>query len=149
MKTPPGLVGSCLTTRREKIEHILSRKHRPLVLWSVVLNAAVILPVGVSDPCCCGRRSFSSLYFFMPGGNTDGTKEEGGKLTEPTTSTCRCDRAISSLSLTSTSFGKRSEGHPARSCPHPCLCRRRGRGWIRSSSSHPRSCLHRLYQTPS
>ena len=90
----------------------------------------------------CDRRSSGSL-FSTSGGNTDGTKEEGGKPPDPTTSTCRYDRSISSP-LTSTSSGERPEGHSAWGCSHSCLCPGGGHRWIRSSPSRPRSFLRRL-----
>ena len=91
----------------------------------------------------CDLRSSGFLSFSMPAGNTDGTKEEGGKLTEPKTSTCRHDHSISSFPLTSTSSGERPERHPAQSRSHSRLYPK-GHRWIRSSPSRPRSFLRRL-----
>ena len=91
----------------------------------------------------CDRRSSCSLSVSVSAGNTDGTKEEGGKLTEPKTSTCRYDHSISSFPLTSTSSGERPERHPAQNRSHSCLCSK-GHRWIRSSPSRPRSFLSHL-----
>jgi len=118
MTATPGLLGS-YPTRKTKV--IPPRKHRPVVLWPVAMNTAVTVPVGISDPRYCDRRSFSSLCFFVSGGYTYDTGEGVGKLTEQTGSTCQDDRAIS-FPLTSASSGERPEGHLARGWPHSFLC---------------------------
>jgi len=142
MTATTGRLGSCPTTRRIETEDIPSRKPRLVVLWSVALSTAVIIPVGVSDPRYYDQRSSSSLCFSMSGGYTYGTGEEVGKLTEQIGSTCRDVRVIS-FPLTSTSSGERPEGHPAWDC------RRGSRRWVRTSPSRPKSFLHRLWETPS
>jgi len=117
----PGLLGSYPTKRRAKTEVIPPRKHRLVVLWTVVPDAAAIVPVGVSDTHYYDRRSSSSLCFLISGEYTYGTGEGVGKLIEQTESTCQDDRAVP-FPLTSASSGERPEGHLARGCPHSFLC---------------------------
>ena len=47
MTATPGLLGSYPTKGTARNEDILPREHRPMVLWSVALNTAVTVPVGV------------------------------------------------------------------------------------------------------
>ena len=143
MVKTPGPHGLYFRTKSVKIKDLPPQKPRPLLLCLGVLVAETTLPVSASgDSCYHGQCSYGL------GENTGDARQEASGPAVASRSTCRYHCVIHFL-LTPISYGERPQGPSAWGCNDSHRCPKGGYRWIRSSQSHPRNHLRRLYESRS